>query len=119
MISVEALSITVPTGYARASTVSPSSCAVVPRPITENALMNSRNSETARISSGVMNENIITKFVVVAVRPRERVREGGELKGRDDRVPVARQLQGRGPPVPPSASVRVESGRRDRAGLVE
>ena len=36
--------------------------------------MNSRNSETARISSGVMNENIITKFVAAALRPRQRSR---------------------------------------------
>src|SRR6185436_16996905 len=59
-------------GYASARITSPASCAPVPRPMILYALMNRRNSETARISSGVMTENIITKFVEVGVRPRQR-----------------------------------------------
>src|SRR5712691_4383428 len=65
---------TMTTGYASASTTSPNSWAVVPRPMNLKALMNIRNSDTARISSGVTNEKSMRKFDAADVRVRHRWR---------------------------------------------
>ena len=47
---------------------------MVPYPIDRNAWLNSRNSATARISSGVTNENIIRKLDDRDETPRQRCR---------------------------------------------